>query len=87
MADNNLKKASEIILSTEGVTSLAFPGIVPIPKEKGFELEVYVNVCYGKVFPEIAWNIQERIKAFAAEQNIKLSRVNVHIEGVDIKED
>lgn len=85
MADNILKIANDITLITDGVTSIPFPGILPIPTDKGMQLEVYINVAYGKIIPEIAWNVQENIKKTCDANNIKVSKINIHIEGLDFK--
>lgn len=88
MADGLLKIANDSILKTKGVAGIAFPGIIPIFKEQGIELEVYVNVNYGEVIPEVAWKIQENIKKSFDNSSYKISKINLHIEGIEIaKED
>lgn len=87
MAENFLKIAQDTILETEGVSSLAFPGVLPKIYNKALDLDVYVNVVYGVNIPEISWNIQENIKQrFISLPNIKLGKINIHIEGISFKE-
>jgi len=87
MADNLIKNLNYIVLSTEGVTSIVFPGIVSILKDKGYELDIYINVAYGHVIPQIAWNVQENIKHLFDENKLQLFKANIHIEGIDNIED
>lgn len=87
MADNFLKIAQETVIETQGVASMAFPGVLPMPKDKALDLDVYINVEYGVNIPEVAWNIQERIKEkFSNSTNIKLERINIHVENIHFKE-
>ena len=40
MADNFLKIAQDAALATVGVSGIVFPGVLPIPKDKGIDLDL-----------------------------------------------
>lgn len=49
-------------------------------------VDVYVRVFYGYSVPDIAYKIQENIKnGISAMVDMKTTRVNVHVMGVDFK--
>ena len=87
MADKFLKNIQDIVLSTEGVAELSFPGVRSVRKDKSYELEIYINTEYGFVIPEIAWNIQERILKYSKENNNDTyTRINIHAENIKFKQ-
>ena len=51
-------------------------------------IDVYAEVSFGCRIPETAWNIQENVKQ-RVEKNTsaKVSKINIHIEGVKPKEE
>ena len=51
------------------------------------EIEIYLRVFYGCNIPEVSWNIQSRVKsALAAAGLPEPKHINIHIEGVDLKD-
>ena len=49
-------------------------------------VDVYIRIFYGYSVPDIAYKIQENIKnGIAAMVDMKTTRVNVHIMGVDFE--
>ena len=86
MADNFLKIAQDAALATEGVSGIVFPGVLPIPKDKGIDIDIHLSFDYGVSIPEVAWNVQERVKA--ATDNLKginIGRINIHIDSINFK--
>ena len=86
MADNFLKIAQDAALATEGVSGIVFPGVLPIPKDKGIDIDIHLSVFYGVSIPEVAWEVQENVKA--ATDNIKgisIGRINIHIDSINFK--
>lgn len=50
-------------------------------------IDVYITVEYGAVIPDIAWEIQERVKSdVEAMTGLEVENVNVNIENVNVKE-
>jgi len=86
MADSDIKIVSEIALATEGVSGIAFPGVLPIPTGKNMNLEVYINVDYGVSIPEICWKVQENIsQRISSIWGLKLNKINIHVENISVK--
>ena len=53
-----------------------------------FNIDVYAEVYFGCRIPETAWNIQENVKQrVEANTSAKISKINIHIEGVKPKEE
>ena len=51
-------------------------------------IDVFAEVYFGCRIPETAWNIQENVKQrVEAKTSAKVSKINIHIEGVKIKEE
>lgn len=56
--------------------------------EKETAIDLYVIIEYGYRIPEVAWNIQEKVKKeVEAMSGLKVVEVNIHIQGVDIYKD
>ena len=86
MADNFLKIAQDATLATEGVSGIVFPGVLPIPKDKGIDLDIHISVDYGVSIPEVAWNVQEAVKkATDTIKGINISRINIHVDSIKFK--
>ena len=86
MADNFLKIAQDAALATEGVSGIVFPGVLPIPKDKGIDLDIHISVDYGVSIPEVAWNVQEAVKkATDTVKGINISRINIHVDSINFK--
>ncbi len=51
-------------------------------------ITVYPIVYFGNIIPEVAWNIQERVKSDVEKYTgLVVEAVNVHVKGVVTKED
>lgn len=51
-------------------------------------IDLYLVVAYGVKIPELAWNVQERVKASVEEMTgLNVAAVNIHIEGIDFEKD
>lgn len=51
-------------------------------------ITVYPVVFFGNIIPEVAWNIQERVKADVEKfTGLVVEAVNVHVKGVVTRED
>ncbi len=87
MADNFLKIAQDAALATDGISGIVFPGVLPIPKDKGIDIDMHLTVNYGVSIPEIAWNVQENVKkALENVKGIKILHINIHVDGIKFKE-
>lgn len=65
---------------TKGVTVKMSDGNVVI--------DVYVIVCYGRKFSDIAWDIQETVKTTVENMTgIIVESVNVHVQGVSFEKE
>ena len=50
-------------------------------------IDIFVNVLYGYKIPEVAWNIQERVKAEVEKiADEKTKAINIHVQGVTLAE-
>lgn len=48
-------------------------------------IDVYVTVEYGAVIPDVAWEIQERVKNdVEAMTGLDVTAVNVNVEGINV---
>ncbi len=48
---------------------------------------IYIDICYGYRIPEVAWNVQTAfINAVKRATGMNVSRADIHIQGVGIKE-
>lgn len=51
-------------------------------------ITVYPIIYFGNIIPEVAWNIQERVKADVEEYTgLIVDAVNVHVKGVITREE
>jgi len=56
--------------------------------EKEAAIDLYIIVEYGYRIPEIAWNIQERVKKSVENMTgLNVVEVNIHVQGVNIEKD
>jgi len=56
--------------------------------EKEALIDLYIIVEYGYRIPEIAWEIQEKVKkSVEAMTGLKVIEVNIHVQGVNIEKD
>ena len=86
MADSFLKISQDAALATEGVSGIIFPGVLPIPTDKGIDIDIHLSVYYGEIIPEVAWNVQENVKT--ALENVKtptVNKINIHVDSISFK--
>ena len=63
-------------------------GIKIIRTENEIVIDIFVNVFYGYKIPEVAWNIQERVKTEVEKiTDDKIKGINIHIQGVSLAEE
>src|SRR5690606_3562353 len=56
--------------------------------DKEAAIDLYIIVEYGCRIPEVAWNIQEKVKnAVENMTGLKVVAVNIHIQGVNFEKD
>ena len=80
--DSNKKDIlTEIAAATDGVAAVKSVSITKKPL--GSDVVVFADVRYGFSIPEVAWDLQDRIRtALADEINFKTDRINIRITGV-----
>ena len=51
-------------------------------------VDMYLVVDYGVKIPELAWNVQEKVKeSVEAMTGLSVTAVNIHIEGINFETD
>lgn len=56
--------------------------------EKEALIDLYIIVEYGCRIPDVAWEIQEKVKGSVENMTgLKVIEVNIHIQGVNIEKD
>jgi len=56
--------------------------------EKEAAIDLYIIVEYGYRIPEIAWNIQEKVKkSVETMTGLNVVEVNIHVQGVNIEKE
>ncbi|WAM34744.1 Asp23/Gls24 family envelope stress response protein [Caldicellulosiruptor morganii] len=56
--------------------------------EKEAAIDVYITVEYGVRIPEVAWEIQERVKnAVESMTGLKVVEVNIHVQGIKFEKE
>ena len=51
-------------------------------------IDLYLVVKYGVKIPELAWNVQESVKAAVEElTGLNVAAVNIHIEGIEFEDE
>ncbi len=54
-------------------------------RETEVSLDVHVVVRYGVRIPDVAWNVQEKVKdAVETMTGLTVSKVNIHIDGISM---
>lgn len=57
-------------------------------QENTVTIDVHVVVRYGVRIPDVAWNIQEKVKeAVETMTGLEVLKVNIHIDGIHIEKD
>lgn len=48
-------------------------------------LDIHISVLYGYKIPEVAWEIQEKVKARVEEiTGLNVEKVNIHVDGISM---
>ena len=70
-----------------GVKKSATKGIKVIIDEDGVvSSEIHITVKYGYKIPDVAWEIQEKVKAeIEAITGLAVAKINVHVDGINIE--
>ncbi|QZY56962.1 Asp23/Gls24 family envelope stress response protein [Crassaminicella profunda] len=56
--------------------------------EKEAAIDLYIIVEYGAKIPDVAWQIQERVKkAIETMTGLNVVEVNIHVQGVNMEKD
>ena len=56
--------------------------------EREAAIDLYIIAEYGYRIPEVAWKCQEEVKKAVEElSGLEVVEVNIHIQGVNIKDD
>jgi uncharacterized alkaline shock family protein YloU len=56
--------------------------------EKEAAIDLYIIVEYGCRIPDVAWNIQEKVKkAVETMTGLHAVEINIHVQGVNIEKD
>lgn len=67
-----------------GRKSLA-KGVKVVVGEKDTSVDLYIIVEYGSKIPDIAWQIQDKVKkAVESMTGLNVIEVNIHVQGVNI---
>ena len=86
------KTVTDAVLKTHGVSGLVnmqpiTNGVLITNLFGNVEIEIYLRVYYGCNIPEVSWNIQERVKKALSDNELpEAKHINIHIEGVDLKD-
>ena len=86
------KTVTDAVLKTHGVSGLVnmqpiTNGVLITNIFGNVEIEIYLRVYYGCNIPEVSWNIQERVKKALSDSELpEAKHINIHIEGVDLKD-
>ncbi|WP_026475872.1 Asp23/Gls24 family envelope stress response protein [Alkaliphilus transvaalensis] len=58
-------------------------GVKVVINDKGGFVDLYLIVEYGTKIPDVAWEIQDKVKrSIETMTNLKVIEVNIHIQGV-----
>ncbi len=70
-----------------GVKKSATKGIKVLIDEEGMvSSEIHITVKYGYKIPDVAWEIQEKVKAeIEAITGLSVAKINVHVDGINIE--
>lgn len=71
-----------------GFHSFVRKGIKIGQSEEGLLIDLYIIVDYGIKIPEVAWNLQEKVKKDTEKSlDQKIQKVNIHVQGVHFAEE
>lgn len=75
-------------MEVAGFHSFVRKGIKIGQVEDGVILDLYIAVDYGVKIPEVAWNLQEKVKKdMELSFELKVKAVNIHVQGVHFVEE
>ena len=75
------------IVEAFGRVNLA-KGVKVVTEGDKTTVDLYVILKYGFRIPDVAWNIQEKVKnTVEALTGITVETVNIHVQGIDFEED
>ncbi len=52
-------------------------------EQEGFILDIYINIKNEYKIPDIAWDIQTKVKSKLKSLDLNVKNINVHIQGID----
>ena len=56
--------------------------------EKDATIEIYIIVDYGVRIPDVAWEIQNKVKKSVEEMTgLSVTKVNIHVQGVKVEKE
>ncbi len=56
--------------------------------EKEVTVDLYIVVEYGVKIPDVAWEIQEKVKkAIESMTGLHVSEINIHVQGVNMEKE
>lgn len=71
---------------TNMLASKRVKGIKVDITEKSIVIDIYLIVEYGVKIPDIAWDVQDKVKKTVEEMvGMTVTAVNVHIQGINFK--
>lgn len=63
-------------------------GIKVDVEENDAIIEIYIIVDYGVRIPDVAWNLQKKVKTAVEEMTgLNVLKVNIHVQGVKVEKD
>jgi uncharacterized alkaline shock family protein YloU len=84
VSDDIEKYIYDSLLQMDEVTSIPEKGIRISEHEGSDIIDLYINARFGVRIPELAWEIQRRVKHGVEDEfAINIESVNVHIQGVE----
>ena len=74
----------------DGITNMLgtkrMKGIKVEITDKSISIDVYLIVEYGVKIPDIAWDVQDKVKKVVEEMTgMVVTAVNIHIQGINFK--
>lgn len=74
----------------DGITNMLgtkrIKGIKVEITEKAISMDIYLIVEYGVKIPDIAWDVQDKVKKTVEEMvGMPVTAVNIHIQGINFK--
>lgn len=75
------------IVEAFGKVNLA-KGVKVVTDNNHTQIDLYVILKYGFRIPEVAWNIQDKVKSDVENlTGISVDTVNIHVQGIDFSDD